>query len=157
MEPFAAFALALGASAGGAVFFLLRGRRRPASARAVRRADGTQEARVVVEHGYRPARVELDLGVPAVLRFDRREDDPCSELLVSELLPSSYRLAPHAETVVRFTPTAAGTFAFTCGLGMYTGLLVVRPPAEDPQRRSSPRPGWAQGPARTSVVDGREH
>ncbi len=128
MDEIATVALALGASAGGAAIFLLHGRHRPARARATRRADGTQEARVVVAHGYRPACIELEAGVPAVLRFDRREDDPCSELLVSELLPSSYRLAPHAETVVRFTPMAAGTFAFTCGLGLYSGLLVVRAP-----------------------------
>lgn len=66
-------------------------------------------------------------GIPAVLRFDRREDDPCSELLVCELLPSVHRLAPHAETAIRFTPFAPGTYAFTCGLGMYLGWMVIRP------------------------------
>ncbi|OGN77805.1 MAG: hypothetical protein A2082_01240 [Chloroflexi bacterium GWC2_70_10] len=101
-------------------------RRRTASERGVRRSDGAQEVRVLVQHGYRPDRVELEAGVPAILRFDRQEEDPCSELLVCELLPSSYRLAPRAETVVRFTPTVPGTFAFTCGLGMYAGRIVVR-------------------------------
>jgi plastocyanin domain-containing protein len=152
MEAFDALALALGASAGGAVFLVLHDRHGPGRVRAARRPDGTQEARVVVEHGYRPARIELVVGVPAVLRFERREDDACSELLLSELLPSSYRLAPHAETVVRFTPMARGTYAFTCGLGMYAGVLVVRP-APDPQRRSSARPEWAQGAVRGLVVD----
>lgn len=127
MVDIATLALALGASAGGAAIVLLHGRHRPTKARAIRRADGTQEARVVVEHRYRPDRIELVAGIPAVLRFDRREDDPCSELLVSELLPSSYRLAPHAETVVRFTPPAPGTYVFTCGLGLYSGWFVVRP------------------------------
>lgn len=98
----------------------------PGRARAARRPDGTQEARIVVQHGYHPSRIELDVGVPAVLRFERREADACSELLVSELLPSSFHLAPNAETAVRFTPTAPGTYAFTCGLGMYTGVLVIR-------------------------------
>lgn len=139
MEDLAVFALALGASAGGAALILLHGRHRPASARAVPRADGTQEALIIVEHGYRPARIELALGVPAVLRFDRRENDPCSEMLVSELLPSSYRLAPHAETIVRFTPMAPGTFAFTCGLGMYSGLLVVGRRGVDRHRQDSLR------------------
>lgn len=102
-----------------------------ASARAARLPDGTQEARILVQHGYHPSRIELEAGVPAVLRFERRETDRCSELLVSELLPSSFHLAPNAETDVRFTPTAPGTYAFTCGLGMYTGVLVIRsaPPA----------------------------
>lgn len=98
----------------------------PTRARAVRRPDGTQEARIVVAHGYHPSRIELEIGIPAVLRFERREDDACSELLVSELLPSSFHLAPNAETIVRFTPAAPGVYAFTCGLGLYTGVLVIR-------------------------------
>lgn len=124
-----ALALALRTTAADALGSLHR-RRRPSRARAVWRADGTQEARVVVDHGYHPSCIELERGVPAVLRFERAEDDPCSELLVSELLPSSYRLPAREETVVRFTPETVGTFAFTCGLGMYTGLLIVRPGRE---------------------------
>lgn len=97
--------------------------------RAQLKGNGTQEARVVVQGRYRPDRIELVAGVPAVLRFDRREDDACSELLISELFPSVHRLRPHAETLVRFTPTVPGVYAFTCGLGMYSGVIVVRPGA----------------------------
>ncbi len=96
------------------------------SRRATRRADGTQEATVVVDRGYVPSRIELEAGVPAVLRFDRREDDACTELLVCELLPSQHRLVARGETAVRFTPQRPGRYAFTCGMGMYSGELVVR-------------------------------
>lgn len=96
------------------------------SRRATRRVDGTQEATVVVDRGYVPSRIELEAGVPAVLRFERRESDPCSELLVCELLPSEHRLAAYAQTLVRFTPQRPGRYAFTCGMGMYSGELVVR-------------------------------
>lgn len=96
------------------------------SRRATRRADGTQVATVVVDRGYVPSRIELEAGVPAVLRFERRENDPCSELLVCELLPSEHRLAAYAQTPVRFTPQRPGRYAFTCGMGMYSGELVVR-------------------------------
>ena len=92
-------------------------------ARAV--ADGTQEARVIVQKGYRPDRIELEAGVPATLRFDRREDDACTELLVSELWPSAHRLVAHGETEIRFIPERAGRYVFTCGMGMYSGELVV--------------------------------
>lgn len=94
--------------------------------RAKRSPDGTQEARVVVDRGYRPSRIELDAGIPTVLRFERREDDPCTELLVSELWPNAHRLVAHGETAVRFTPQRPGRYAFTCGMGMYSGELVVR-------------------------------
>lgn len=88
-------------------------------------ADGTQEARVIVDRGYRPSRIDLESGVPATLRFERREDDACTEMLVSELWPSAYRLTAHAETQIRFTPQRPGRFVFTCGMGMYSGEIVV--------------------------------
>lgn len=90
-----------------------------------RRSDGTQEIRVVVDRGYRPSRIDLEAGVPATLRFERREDDPCTELLVSDLWPSAHRLVAHGETEVRFTPQRPGRYAFTCGMGMYSGELLV--------------------------------
>ena len=102
-------------------------RARVLSRRAARQADGTQRASVVVDRGYMPSHIELEAGVPTVLRFERREDDPCTEMLVSELWPSAHRLVAHGETEVRFTPQQPGRFAFTCGMGLYSGVLVVRP------------------------------
>ena len=93
--------------------------------RARRLADGTQEARVVVDRGYLPSHIELDAGVPTVLRFERREDDPCTEMLVSELWPNAHRLIAHGETPIRFTPQHPGRYAFTCGMGIYSGELIV--------------------------------
>ena len=97
--------------------------------RASRRADGTQEVAIVVDRGYDPCRIELVAGVPATLHFERRGDDPCTELLVSELWPNAHRLTPNASTDIRFTPERIGHFTFTCGMGMYAGQLIVREPA----------------------------
>jgi P-type Cu+ transporter len=108
-----------------AIVVTLAARARPAMERARRLADGTQEARVVVDRGYVPSCIGLEAGVPATLRFDRREDDPCTEMLVSELWPNAHRLVAHGETAIRFTPQRPGRFAFTCGMGMYSGELVV--------------------------------
>jgi P-type Cu+ transporter len=108
-----------------AIVVTLAARARPAMERARRLADGTQEARVVVDRGYVPSCIGLEAGVPATLRFDRREDDPCTEMLVSELWPNAHRLVAHGETAIRFTPQRPGHFAFTCGMGMYSGELVV--------------------------------
>lgn len=106
---------------------VLVGVRARASIEPARRlADGTQEVRVVVDRGYAPSRIALEAGVPATLRFERREDDPCTEMLVSELWPNAHRLVAHRETEVRFTPQHPGRFAFTCGMGMYSGELVIR-------------------------------
>jgi plastocyanin domain-containing protein len=105
--------------------YAYRRRTAAASSQAIVRADHTQEARIVVDRGYVPSRIDLEEGVATVLRFERREDDPCTELLVSELWPTQHRLAAHAETLIRFTPQRAGRYAFTCGMGMYSGELVV--------------------------------
>ena len=80
---------------------------------------------MVVDRGYVPSRIDLEAGVPATLRFERREDDPCTEMLVSELWPNAHRLVAHGETAIRFTPQRPGRFAFTCGMGMYSGELVI--------------------------------
>ena len=93
--------------------------------RAHRLADGSQEALVVVDRGYVPSRIELEAGVPATLRFERREDEPCTEMLVSELWPNAHRLIAHGETTIRFTPMRLGRFSFTCGMGMYSGELII--------------------------------
>lgn len=101
------------------------GRHQSRGRQARRLADGTQEAHVVVDRGYRPSRIDLEAGVPTTLRFDRREDDPCTELLISDLWPSAHRLIAHGETEVRFTPQRVGRYIFTCGMGVYSGELLV--------------------------------
>ena len=103
---------------------------RTSTARARRLADGSQEVRVVVDRGYVPSRIDLEAGIPATLRFERREDDPCTEMLVSELWPNAHRLVAHGETSIRFTPEHPGRFVFTCGMGMYSGELVVHAGSE---------------------------
>ena len=113
------------AAAALAVVVASRTLTRTSAVRARRLDDGTQEARVVVDRGYVPSRIDLEAGVPATVRFERREDDPCTEMLVSELWPNAHRLVAHGETAIRFTPQRPGRFVFTCGMGMYSGELVV--------------------------------
>ncbi len=118
------FTLALVLAALAALVLWLA-RTRTSTGRARRMADGSQEARVVVDRGYVPSRIDLEAGIPATLRFERREDDPCTEMLVSELWPNAHRLVAHGETSIHFTPERLGRFTFTCGMGMYSGELVV--------------------------------
>ncbi len=145
--PFTLLALCLGGLA--AVGIYLRSR---THVRAMLRPSGVQEARIRVERGYRPSHIELEAGVPTVLRFDRQEDDPCSEMLVCELLPSQHRLAAHQETPIRFTPQRPGRYAFTCGMGMYIGELNVRPRWRS-QRPLSAIPDAVQSTAARSAPD----
>ena len=45
---------------------------------------------------------------------------------MSNLWPNAHRLVAHGETPIRFTPQRPGRYAFTCGMGMYSGEIVVQ-------------------------------
>jgi plastocyanin domain-containing protein len=95
------------------------------SASAAAGAGGMQELTIVVEGGYDPARVVAKKGVPLRLVFDRRETSGCSEEVVFPGFGVRRYLPAHEKTAVELTPPAAGTYEFTCGMGMLRGKLIV--------------------------------
>lgn len=104
-------------------YFLLSTRTRPAAAASL--AGGAQDATIVVEGGYTPAHVTVRKDKPVRLHFDRRETSSCSEEIVIPDFGVRRYLPAHETTVVEFTPRQAGTFEFTCGMGMLRGRLTV--------------------------------
>ncbi|WP_242344354.1 cupredoxin domain-containing protein [Anaeromyxobacter terrae] len=105
-------------------YFFLAERRKAAVAAKVG-ATGVQQAVIRVEGGYSPARVRLRAGQPARLVFDRREDSSCSEEVVIPDLGIRRFLPAHQRTGVDLPAQRAGTYEFTCGMGMLRGSLVV--------------------------------
>ncbi|BDG06647.1 cupredoxin domain-containing protein [Anaeromyxobacter oryzae] len=105
-------------------YFFLAERRKAAVAAKVG-ATGLQQAVIRVEGGYAPSRVRLRAGQPARLVFDRREDSSCSEEVVIPDLGVRRFLPAHQRTGIDLPPTRAGTYEFTCGMGMLRGTLVV--------------------------------
>lgn len=103
-------------------YFFVAGRRPSVAARS---AAGAQEITVTVQGGYEPAHIRLRRGVPARLLFDRRETSACSEELVLADFGIRRFLPPHQRTAIEFTPDRAGTFPFTCGMGMLHGQVTV--------------------------------
>lgn len=95
------------------------------TAEAGRTAGGAQEIRIAVQGGYSPASVQLRRGVPARLVFDRQEASRCSEELLIPALGVKQVLPQGEQTVIEFTPREIGTFAFTCGMRMLRGEIVV--------------------------------
>ena len=76
--------------------------------------------------GYDPGEVTATAGEPLTLVFTRVTDQGCGQELV---IPSQdiRRNLPLDEAVeVTFTPSAAGTLRFTCGMDMYDGAIVVQ-------------------------------
>ena len=89
-------------------------------------AAGTpQEATIAVQGGYTPAVVRVKAGQPVRLTFDRQETSSCSEEVVFADFGVRRFLPAHQRTVVEVTPPAAGTYEFTCGMGMLRGKLVA--------------------------------
>ncbi len=77
-------------------------------------------------HGYTPGEVTARAGEEVRLVFTRTSDEGCGQQLVFPDL-NIHRDLPLGEAVpVDVTMPASGTVAFTCGMGMYRGSVVVR-------------------------------
>ncbi len=81
---------------------------------------------VVVEKGYRPARLAARAGEPLRVTFLRRETSACSKEVVFPGL-GIRRVLPTGERVtIDLPPLPAGVVPFTCGMGMMKGGIDVR-------------------------------
>ena len=96
-----------------------------ASGGATATQPGVQQATVTVKGGYSPAVVRVKAGQPVRLVFDRQETSGCSEEVVFGDFGIRRYLPAHQQTVIEVTPPAAGTYEFTCGMGMLRGKLVA--------------------------------
>jgi len=85
-----------------------------------------QEVTIVVQGGYQPSEVTLKKGVPARLRFVRKDTGGCADVLRIPDFGVEQPLPGLKETVVSFVPDKVGSFPFTCGMQMMKGTLVVR-------------------------------
>ena len=88
-------------------------------------AGGPATVTITVRGGYEPSVIHARAGAPLRLVFDRQETSGCSEEVVFPDFGVRRFLPAHARTVVEVTPPAAGTYEFTCGMGMLRGRLVV--------------------------------
>jgi plastocyanin domain-containing protein len=88
-------------------------------------ASGVQEIGIEVKGGYSPATIRVRRGVPVRLVFDRQETSSCSEEVVLGDFGIRRFLPAFQKTTVELTPTEAGSFDFTCGMGMLHGRLEV--------------------------------
>ena len=103
-------------------YFFLAGR---SVATAAESAGGTQEVTIGVRGGYEPSQVRVRAGAPVRLVFDRQETSGCSEEVVIPEFGIRRFLPAHQKTAVEITPREAGTYQFTCGMGMLRGRLIV--------------------------------
>ncbi|MCC6484268.1 MAG: cupredoxin domain-containing protein [Armatimonadetes bacterium] len=97
-----------------------------AEAKAAKDPPKVQTAQVTVTaDGYEPSTLNLKKDVRAKITFTRKVDSECASEVVFPDYKVRKKLPLNKPVVVEFTPKA-GTFKFTCGMGMYKGKLVVK-------------------------------
>jgi plastocyanin domain-containing protein len=79
-------------------------------------------ARWVIE----PQQVNLRAGSPARLTFLRTTDRTCGTEVVFRSLDIRCALTLNEPVAIEFTPTKSGDIAFTCGMNMLKGVVVVQ-------------------------------
>ncbi len=95
------------------------------TASAVSSSSGVQEVAITVKGGYSPDVIEVAKGKPVQLSFYRDEENSCSEELLTPDSSIRRDLPAFKTTLVELLPQQAGTFTFTCGMGVLRGSLVV--------------------------------
>jgi plastocyanin domain-containing protein len=98
---------------------------------------GIQEATVVVEKGYQPERVIVEVGQPVRLHFQRHNANKCFDKLLLPDFNLAVDLAPNQTTTVEFTPKAPGEYQFTCGMEMYRGTIKAQASSIDNNGKAS--------------------
>ena len=84
-----------------------------------------QEITVNVGGKYEPAKLTVQKDRPVRISFIRPDAKNCGGKVVFPELGIERDLPVGETVVVELTPEKAGTFQFTCGMGMMKGSLVV--------------------------------
>ncbi|MCB2408098.1 cupredoxin domain-containing protein [Hymenobacter lucidus] len=110
--------------AGFVIWYFFFSTRQTASA--VSTSGGLQQVDITVKGGYSPDVIEVERDKPVQLSFYRDEENSCSEELLIPDFSIRRELPAFKTTLVELLPRQAGTFAFTCGMGMLRGRLIVK-------------------------------
>lgn len=92
-------------------------------------SETTVKASYVVRvnaHGFTPARLELPAGKRVRIAFERDSEPNCGSKVVFPELSLTKDLPLGRTTVIEIETPANGELRFTCGMGMYRGVVVVK-------------------------------
>ena len=80
----------------------------------------------VTKEGFVPAQVEVAAGKPVTIVFRRTTDETCATEAVFPSLKRRVKLPLNKPVRVTLQPSSGQNIAFACGMGMYSGKVVVR-------------------------------
>ncbi len=100
-------------------------RRKPTSRTATTQA-GIQEVTVLVDGGYEPSQVIVQVGHLVRLNFDRKDPSSCLEEIRIPDFKIAQKLILNQITPIEFTPDKPGRYEFSCGMNMFRGVVEVQ-------------------------------
>lgn len=80
----------------------------------------------VSKNGFSPSSISVEEGFPLTLIFTRKDKQGCGNKVVFPSLGITKTLPVGKPVTVKFTPEKSGDIAFTCGMGMYKGNILVQ-------------------------------
>lgn len=81
---------------------------------------------ILVQDGiYEPALITAKRGQTLTLCFLRKDETPCSEIVIFDKLNINAKLPINQPYIITLQLTERGEYDFTCQMGMYRGKLVV--------------------------------
>lgn len=89
------------------------------------RASIDGKPHVTVRGGYVPDTIVARAGEPLRITFTREDSSPCSERVVFPDFGIAADLPLNEPVVVELLPERPGEYAFTCGMEMLHGRLIV--------------------------------
>ncbi len=80
----------------------------------------------VTKDGFVPSQIEVAAGKPVTIVFRRTTDETCATEAVFPSLKRRVKLPLNKPVRVTLQPRSGQSIAFACGMGMYSGKVVVR-------------------------------
>ena len=85
-----------------------------------------QTATIIVDGGYKPNVISLNLGKPAQITFIRKDPTSCLEEIIMPDFGIAEKLAVNKPFTITIQPNKAGSFTYTCGMRMFSGHIEVK-------------------------------
>ncbi|MGB3535161.1 MAG: cupredoxin domain-containing protein [Microcoleaceae cyanobacterium] len=96
------------------------------SAKSAEAKEGIQEVTIMVDGGYQPNRIVVNVDQPVRLNFDRRDSNSCLEEIQLPEFKIRKKLPLNQVTAVEFMPKTTGNYEFACGMNMFRGVIEVK-------------------------------
>lgn len=82
----------------------------------------------VGREGFVPAEIRVPSGEPIRLAIERLREPNCASQILFPALGLRRQLPLGETTIIELPPSSAGSLSFSCGMGMYRGLIIAAPP-----------------------------